>query len=54
MTEFLSMGKHTWYVWGAYALVFAVLVINYWLARLRHRRVYRDVEVRVRAVGDEQ
>ena len=35
-------------------LAAAVLLICDWRARVRHRQVYRDIEVRIKALGDEQ
>jgi len=48
----LSMGSYGAYVWGCFALTAAVLVICEWRARKRHKIVYRDIEVRVKALGD--
>ncbi|MDX1506893.1 MAG: heme exporter protein CcmD [Woeseiaceae bacterium] len=45
----LAMGGYAAFVWSTYALVFAVVVFNEWRARARHRQVYRDVEVRIKA-----
>lgn len=50
--ELLSMGGYGAYVWSCYGLTFAVLIILEWRARLRHRKVYRDIEVRIKALGD--
>jgi heme exporter protein CcmD len=46
------MGAYGMYVWGCFALTAAVLLICEWRARTRHRHVYRDIEVRVKALGD--
>jgi heme exporter protein CcmD len=48
----LAMGSYGAYVWSCFALTAAVLMICEWRARRRHRIVYRDVEVRVKALGD--
>jgi heme exporter protein CcmD len=48
----LSMGGYGAYVWTCFALAAVVLVICEWRGRLRHRRVYRDIEVRIKALGD--
>ena len=48
--EALAMDKYGAYVWSCFALTFAVYVINEWRARARQRRVYRDIEVRVKAL----
>ena len=52
--EALAMGGYGAYVWTSFALAAAVLIISDWRARLRHRRVYRDIEVRIKALGDKQ
>jgi heme exporter protein CcmD len=50
----LSMGGYGAYVWTCFALAAVVLVVCEWRARLRHRRVYREIEVRIKALGDSQ
>ena len=35
MTEFFSMGGHGPYVWSAYGITLAVLVINAWLVNAK-------------------
>ena len=50
----LSMGGYGVYVWTCFFLTAAVLLICDWRARLRQRRVYRDIEVRIKALGDKQ
>jgi heme exporter protein CcmD len=47
-----SMGGYGAYVWTCFIMAGVVLVICEWRARLRHRRVYRDIEVRIKALGD--
>ena len=37
MTEFLAMGEHGAYVWSAYGITLAVLIINVWLVRAKRR-----------------
>ena len=37
MTEFFSMSGHGAYVWSAYGITLAVLILNVWLARAKHR-----------------
>ena len=37
MTEFLAMGGHGAYVWSAYGITLAVLIINVWLVRAKRR-----------------
>ncbi len=48
----LAMGDYGAYVWTCFALTAAVLLICEWRARKRQKIVYRDIEVRVRALGD--
>ena len=52
--EVLAMGEYGAYVWSSFILATAVLIILDWRARLRQRRVYRDIEVRIKALGDDQ
>ncbi len=52
--EALAMGGYGAYVWTCFALGTIVLIICEWRARLRLRRVYRDIEVRVKALGDRE
>ena len=37
MTEFFLMGDDGAYVWSAYGITLAVLILNVWLARAKHR-----------------
>ncbi len=48
----LAMGGYAVYVWSCFALTLAVFVFNGWRARARHRDVYRDIEVRIKAVEE--
>ncbi len=52
--EALAMGDYGPYVWTCFALTGLVLVICDWRARSRQRQVYREIEVRVRALADDQ
>ena len=52
--EAFSMGGYGAYVWTCYLMTAVVLVICDWRARLRQRRVYRDIEVRIKALGESQ
>ena len=52
--ETFSMGGYGGYVWSCFALAVTVLLICDWRARLRQRRVYRDIEVRIKALGDQE
>jgi heme exporter protein CcmD len=49
-----SMGGYGAYVWTCFLMTAVVIIICEWRARLRHRRVYRDIEVRIKALGDTQ
>jgi heme exporter protein D len=37
LIEFLSMGGDGAYVWSAYGITLAVLIVNVWLARAKRR-----------------
>ena len=37
MTEFFAMGGDGAYVWSAYGITLAVLIINVWLVRAKRR-----------------
>ena len=52
--EKLSMGSYGAYVWACFGLTALVFVICEWRARARHKRVYKDIEVRVKALGEGQ
>jgi heme exporter protein D len=41
MSEFFSMGGHGAYVWSAYGITLAVLVINAWLVRAKRQSALR-------------
>ncbi len=51
--EGFAMGGYGAYVWSCFALGAVVVLICDWRARLRQRRVYRDIEVRIKALGDQ-
>jgi heme exporter protein D len=50
--EFLSMGGYGAYVWTAYALTFAVVILCLAQGRRRHRRVFNDLRARFRAAAE--
>ena len=52
--EVLSMGSYGSYVWACFVLTMAVFVICEWRLRLRQRRVFRDIEVRIKALEVDQ
>jgi heme exporter protein CcmD len=50
----LAMGGYGAYVWSCYGLTLVIVVLLSWRARLRHKRVYRDIEVRLKALEDRE
>ena len=44
MTEFIEMGGHGAYVWSAYGITLAVLIINVWLVRAKRRSALRRAQ----------
>jgi len=52
--EAISMGNYGAYVWTCFVLAALIVALNEWMARSRHRKVYRGVEVRVKALEDKQ
>jgi heme exporter protein CcmD len=52
VNEILSMGGYGFYVWTAFALALLIVGFNEWSARRRYRQVYREVEVRIKAIED--
>jgi heme exporter protein CcmD len=49
MMELLAMGKYGAFVWSSFALMFIVMIACVGQARARHRRVWHDIEVRLKA-----
>ena len=45
----LAMGNYGAYVWSCFALTAIVVIILEWRARSRHRKVYREIEDRIKA-----
>ena len=41
MIEFLRMGGDGAYVWSAYGITLAVLIVNVWLVRAKHSTALR-------------
>ncbi len=37
LSEFIHMGGYGWYVWGSYAMVAAVMILEVWQLRRRER-----------------
>ena len=50
----LAMGGYGAYVWSCYSLTLVIVLFSYWRMRLRHKRVYRDIEVRLKALEDRE
>lgn len=44
--------EDVWYVWTSYFIAAIVFVLCEWRARVRYRTVYRDTEVRIKAVEE--
>jgi heme exporter protein D len=44
VTEFMEMGGHGAYVWSAYGITLAVLIINVWLVRVKTRSALRRAQ----------
>ena len=52
--EALAMGNYGAYVWTAYGLTLVVVLINEWRVRARQSMVYRDIEVRIKALEENE
>ncbi len=52
--EALQFENYGAYVWTCFALTFAVVVLCDWRARVRHKRVYKEIEVRIKALEERQ
>lgn len=48
--DILSMGNYGFYVWSCFALTFLVITLSEWRARIRHNKVYKDIEMRIKAL----
>ena len=48
VAEYFRMGGYAFYVWGSYAVVFVVLVLNLVLPSLKLRRVRRALSRQAR------
>ena len=42
LDQFLAMGGYAVYVWGSYALVLVLMLIEPWLAARRHRQALQQ------------
>ncbi len=50
--EALSMGGYGVYVWTCFGLAAVVLIINEWRIRARQAAVYKEIEVRIKALEE--
>ncbi|MDJ0749627.1 MAG: heme exporter protein CcmD [Woeseiaceae bacterium] len=50
----LAMGGYGAYVWSCFGLTLLIIVFSEWRARIRHKRVYRDIEVRLKALEERE
>jgi heme exporter protein CcmD len=50
----LGMSGYGAYVWSCFGLALVVVLFVDWRARLRQKRVYRDIEVRIKALEERQ
>ncbi|MDH3748234.1 MAG: heme exporter protein CcmD [Gammaproteobacteria bacterium] len=50
----LAMGGYGVYVWSCFGLTLAIVIVNEWRARHRHRIELRDIEVRIKAMEARQ
>ena len=48
----LAMGSYGPYVWSCFGLALIVLLGSEWRARARHKQVYREIEVRIKALEE--
>ena len=52
--EAFTMGDYGPYVWSCYVLTLVIVLFSDWRARLRQRHVYREIEVRLKALEDRE
>ncbi len=50
----LAMGGYGAYVWSCFGLTLVIVVFSEWRARIKHKRVYRDIEVRLKALEERE
>jgi heme exporter protein CcmD len=50
----IQMGNYGAYVWSCFGLAFVIVLFAEWRARLRHKRVYRDIEIRIKALEERE
>ena len=49
-----AMGNYGAYVWSCYGLALIVILFSEMRARARHKRIYRETEVRIKALEERQ
>jgi heme exporter protein CcmD len=49
-----ALSNYGLYVWSCFGLTALVVVLSDWRARVKHKRVYRDIEVRIKALEERQ
>jgi heme exporter protein D len=54
VSEFLAMGGYARFVWPAYALTFAVVLLNIFWARRALRRAREETRRRLAGEGEER
>lgn len=52
--EALAMGGYGAYVWSCFGLALIVTVVIEWRGRVRHNEIYRDIEVRIKALEERE
>ena len=50
----LAMGGYGAYVWSCFGLTLVIVVFSEWRARIKHKRVYREIEVRLKALEERE
>ncbi len=53
MIEFFHMGGYAFFVWSSFALTFAVLAMNIWMAARRRKQAIRNLKRRLLLEDDE-
>ncbi len=43
LDKFLAMGGYAFYVWGAYGMAAAILVVELWQLKVRRRRAVQEL-----------
>lgn len=53
MNDFLAMGGYARFVWPAYAITFATIFINIWMARRLLRNAQTEARRRLTVTGEQ-